>query len=152
MKSIKLSELLFSVSKHIPNHEKVNTEVSKVTIGWHIEHVFLVVEKVTESIKVADPEKYKRKFNLLRSVVFALKKIPRGKGKSPKAVLPKTYDSGILTTHFTKVKSTLKDLETIPEENYFKHPVFGHLKLLKTITFLELHTKHHLKIIEDILS
>jgi hypothetical protein len=37
------------------------------------------------------------------------------------------------------------------QEQYFHHPFFGHLKLNKTIKFLEIHTNHHLQIIHEII-
>jgi hypothetical protein len=43
-------------------------------------------------------------------------------------------------------------LETISKDRYFTHPFFGDLTLNQTINFLEIHTKHHLEIIEDIIS
>jgi hypothetical protein len=36
-------------------------------------------------------------------------------------------------------------------DKYFDHPYFGNLRLNKTIKFLEIHTKHHLEIINDII-
>jgi hypothetical protein len=36
-------------------------------------------------------------------------------------------------------------------DKYFEHPYFGKLRLNKTIKFLEIHTNHHLEIINDIL-
>jgi len=41
-------------------------------------------------------------------------------------------------------------LKTLPKDRYFEHPFFGKLKLKQTINFLEIHTMHHLDIIEDI--
>lgn len=152
MGSKKLNKLLTKVGQRIPQHQTLNLEVSASNAGWHIEHILLVIEKIIEALKTAEPKNYKWQFNLIRSIVFATHKIPRGKGKSPKAVLPKNYDAVMLTEHYAKVERKVDELESISKDNYFKHPVFGDLRLLKTITFLEIHTKHHLKIIDDILS
>ena len=42
-------------------------------------------------------------------------------------------------------------LENISKDHYFEHPFFGKIKRKETIRFLEIHTNHHLKIIDDIL-
>ena len=34
---------------------------------------------------------------------------------------------------------------------YFRHLIFGNLNKKRTIRFLQIHTAHHLKIIQDIL-
>jgi len=56
-----------------------------------------------------------------------------------------------LQTQFEIAKKTIKDLETLDPKSNFKHPLFGRLNLKQTRFFLIIHTKHHLKIIEDIL-
>jgi len=80
---------------------------------------------------------------MLKIIVFTRKKIPRGRAKSPKIVIPKKYDE----------LSLEKDCKNsiIDKDKYFKHPYFGDLKLDKAIQFLEIHTNHHLEIIHDIL-
>ena len=66
-------------------------------------------------------------------------------------VTPKIYDEKTLVEHLELTKSKIQELEIIDSKKYFNHPVFGHLKLSKTIKFFEIHTNHHLKIINDIL-
>jgi hypothetical protein len=39
----------------------------------------------------------------------------------------------------------------VSKDHFFEHPYFGKLKLKETIRFLEIHTTHHLSIIEDIV-
>jgi hypothetical protein len=45
----------------------------------------------------------------------------------------------------------LLELEHLDAKSNFMHPYFGQLNLKQTKKFLALHTKHHLKIIDDIL-
>ena len=103
-------------------------------------------------LKNSNPDDYKYNFNLKRSIVYFRKKIPRGVGKAPKSV--RTFDEitfGDLQTQFEVAKKTIKDLENLDPKSNFRHPVFGRLNLKQTRFFLIIHTKHHLKIIEDIL-
>jgi hypothetical protein len=81
-----------------------------------------------------------------------MKKIPRGKAKAPKVVQPKAnLDNEGLLNHLSLTRNKIKTLETLSKDKYFNHPFFGDLKLGQSINFLEIHTKHHLNIIEDII-
>jgi hypothetical protein len=81
-----------------------------------------------------------------------MKKIPRGRAKSPDVVEPKgTITKESLQSHLDKTYAHLTSIPKIGNDQYFEHPIFGHLKLKDTLVFLEIHTRHHLQIIEDIL-
>ena len=77
-------------------------------------------------------------------------KLPH-RAKSPEVVVPKTYDEMTLKEHLQTAKSKIQDLKNISSDKYFDHPFFGNLKLDSTIKFLEIHTNHHLEIINHIL-
>lgn len=47
--------------------------------------------------------------------------------------------------------STLKELFSLNQNQYFSHYIFGILNRDKTLRFIEIHTNHHLKIVRDIL-
>jgi hypothetical protein len=80
-----------------------------------------------------------------------LHKIPRGKARAPKVVQPEGYISKeSLQMHLDKVYQNIENWEALHENCYFFHPYFGNLNKKATEKFLALHTKHHLKIIEDI--
>jgi hypothetical protein len=84
---------------------------------------------------------------------LATKKIPRGKAKAPKVVVPKEgVTIANLEQHLAKARDAIKALEFVSKNHFFKHPYFGNLKKKQTILFLEIHTQHHLKIILDIVS
>ena len=68
---------------YVEQEYQLNTAVSSVNVGWHIEHSSLVIIKIVESISKSDLKKYKWKFNIKRSFVFFLEKFPRGKAKAP---------------------------------------------------------------------
>jgi hypothetical protein len=149
----KLEALLTQLESKIPFSENSNNEVSKGSVGWHIEHSLLSLNGVTNLLIQSNPKEYKWKFNFVRFIVLSLKKIPRGRAKSPEVVQPKdNIDKINLTTHLLKTRNKIKELEMLSKDKYFKHPFFDDLKLNQTINFLEIHTKHHLEIIEDIIN
>jgi hypothetical protein len=147
----KLQQLLLVVEEKIPHHEKLNTTVSASSVGWQIEHILLTIKIILEGLKTSNPKDYKWKFNILRAVVYTTKKIPRGRAKAPSIVRPEKYDEATIRHHLQKVKDALQNTEELHEHQYINHPFFGHLRMKKTITFLEIHTMHHLKIIDDII-
>jgi hypothetical protein len=145
--NIQLTELETKISKQ----NVFSEEVSKSNIGWHIEHTLLTTNLIIEEVKKSNPSDFKWSFKLPRLLVFAMNKIPRGRANSPKVVVPKTFNEKTLKEHLQIAKSKIQNLENISSDKYFNHPFLGNLKLAKTIKFLEIHTNHHLEIINDIL-
>lgn len=148
----KLISLIDIVHTKIPYHEKINISVSRSSVGWHIEHTLLVAIKISEAINKSNPDDYKWKFNLSRLYVYTLNKIPRGRGKAPKTVQPAgeiTFQT--LNNNLAIAKSKIEQLYMLDDNCYFIHPYFGKLNLKSTLKFLNIHTQHHLKIIEEIL-
>ncbi len=148
----RLDKLLTQLETKIPFYETAKIEVSTGTVGWHIEHSLLTLNGITDFLIESNPEDYKWKFNFVRIIVLSMKKIPRGRAKSPEIVQPKdNIDKTHLEIHLSKTRNNIKKLEHLSRKKYFEHPFFGKLKLQQTINFLEIHTNHHLEIIEDII-
>jgi hypothetical protein len=147
-----LDAILPELANYIADYNQFNHAISEASVGWHIEHSLLVIKQVTATVAQSEPKLYKSKFNLSRFFVFLLKTIPRGKAKAPKVVIP--VDEITIETLQESLKNTyqaityLKDCEA---NQYFMHPFFGQLNKKQTIKFLAIHTKHHLKIVRDIL-
>jgi len=148
----KLKELLNELETKISQQEIFNEDISKSNVGWHLEHTLLAINKIIEALKESDPRNYRWSFKLPRILVFTMNKIPRGRAKSPKVVVPKTYDQDTLRKHLKNTILNIEVLENIDPNKYFNHPFFGNLKLEKAIKFLEIHTTHHLEIINDIIA
>lgn len=148
----KINELLKELDDKIPKQEILNEKISKSNVGWHIEHTLLTINLIINELKKSNSNDYKWSFKLSRIIVFLTNKIPRGKGKSPRAVVPKAYDQNSLIKHLHLTYLNVESLNSISADKYFNHPYFGNLNLGKTIKFLEIHTKHHLEIINDIVN
>jgi len=149
----KLKLLLKELENKIENFELVNPSVSNSSIGWHIEHSFLVVNVIIEGLKKSNPNDYKWKFNLKRLYVYTINKIPRGRGKVPKRVQPQNnFSHESLKNHFVITTEKLKELSKLNPRTYIEHPVFGMLNVKPTLKFLLIHTQHHIDIINDIIN
>ncbi len=147
-----VENLIQQLENEIPNYTLVNTSVSAGSVGWHIEHTLLTYQLIIDTLQKSDPTKYKWAFNFIRTLVFLRKKIPRGKAKSPKQVTPKDdFNDVSLSNKIVIAREKTKLLNALEKNNYFEHPFFGQLNLKATIQFLEIHTQHHLNIINDIV-
>jgi hypothetical protein len=147
-----LDAILPELANYIADYNQFNHAISEASVGWHIEHSLLVIKQVTATVAQSEPKLYKSKFNLSRFFVFLLKTIPRGKAKAPKVVIP--VDEITIETLQESLKNTYQAiayLKDCQENQYFMHPFFGQLNKKQTIKFLAIHTKHHLKIVRDIL-
>ncbi|MEO6221462.1 MAG: hypothetical protein ABIO81_13600 [Ginsengibacter sp.] len=148
----KLLNLLTELESKVPNSEKLDLSISKSPVGWHIEHTLMTTIQIIEALENSNPQDYKWKFNLPKVFIYAINKIPRGRGKAPKSVQPK---GAIVTDNLKKnilvAKMKVKELTNLDSNNYFEHPYFGKLNLKPTIRFLKIHTKHHIEIINDII-
>ena len=136
----------------ITNSDIKATDVSTNGIDWHLDHSLKVIIVVTKALKKSDPSKFQRKYNLLRSVIFMSGKIPRGKGKAPRSVLPP--DNVLkedLYLQFDSAVEALNQIEKLDPSSNFKHPYYGQLDLKMSLRFLLIHTNHHLKIMKEIL-
>jgi hypothetical protein len=147
-----LNILLNDLEGKIDSKDSINPSVSKSDVSWHIAHSLKVISKVVETVKISNPQEYRWKFNHTRSFVYLFNYFPRGKGKAPKAVVPTdAQTSEQLREDLQTVRLMLLELKHLDAKSNFMHPYFGQLNLKQTKKFLALHTKHHLKIINDIL-
>lgn len=146
-----LDSFLQEFETQIPQWNIKNPEVSTADTGWHIAHSVLVLNMVLDGLIASNPEKFKPSFNVLRTMVFLTKKIPRGRGKAPEMAIPKTYSRESLTSGIFEARKKLKRAAGLHPNCYIQHPLFGMLNLKQTLNFLSIHTMHHLKIIRDIL-
>jgi hypothetical protein len=149
----KIDLLLKNVESKIAFRNNKNTSVSKSDVAWHLDHVLKVINGISSVVKKSNPDDYKPSFNFKRILVLSLGKIPRGKAKAPETVVSigeVTLEE--LNLQLEKAKIAVLDFETCAPKSNFKHPYFGALNLKQTIRFLEIHTHHHLKIVEDIIN
>ena len=148
-----LIALINELETKLPFIEQKKESVSQVTVGWHLEHSLLALVKMITAVEHSNPADFKWKFNVNRSIVIALGKFPRGRGKAPDSVKPgeeitRTNITGLIE----KAKQKAESFEKLSKDKFFKHPIFGDLKGKQAHRIIAIHTHHHLKIINDILA
>lgn len=148
----KLESLVNTLEKKIDYPAILNTEISKGSVGWHVEHVLLTLNGITKAIMHSNPREYKRKFSLAKFYVFAFKKIPVGSIQAPASMRPlDNFTKKSLRDHFKISCDSIRKLDSLERNNFFMHPFFGHLNIKSTKKFLQIHTRPHLNIIDKIL-
>jgi len=149
----KLEAIISKLESKISDFECLDTGVSFAYVGWHIEHSAMVINGIIAELKKSNPTNYVWKFNLSRLVILGINKIPKGKGKAPKQVVPQgIIEPARLKISLENAKKNIAELDKLEANSFFNHPYFGDLNLKVTKKFLLIHTNHHLKIIEDILN
>ncbi|MEM6299364.1 MAG: DinB family protein [Bacteroidota bacterium] len=139
------------LEKYIPEASKRNESVSKVDVGWHLDHSMKVLSGITQALGHSDPKVFRSTFNIQWQFI-KLRGIPRGVGRAPKQVSPeKSKSIQELKSQLEQTRNTLKKLSNLHAKSHFEHPYFGNMDLKNTQKFMRMHTQHHLKIIDDIL-
>lgn len=151
----KLSELTSQINllqNYLQDYEEVNPSISQASIGWHMEHSLIVIEKMIYGLELSHPNEYKWRFNLGKIIAFTLNRFPRGKAKAPRISLPKS-EPNIETIQLLiqNLDSKLENWNNLPEKSFILHPYFGPLKKDEVLKCLVIHTKHHLAIIRGII-
>ena len=143
---------LTEIRKYIPQKDQYEASVSKANVAWHLSHMLMVIDSVCKAMQKSKPENYKSKFNLNRTLVFTLNKIPRGRGRSPKIVRPPDDISAAhIEQQLSEVSTALAAYVQLETNAHFTHPFFGMLNKKQAVKFLKIHTEHHLKIVREVL-
>ena len=130
----------------------VNESVSKASVGWHLEHLLLILNSSLKGLTLTNPKDYNPKFSLKKFVFVNFGMIPRGKISSPKQFVPvnvPTQESILKLMNLAKTR--LEAVKSLPEKSFITHPFLGDFDKKTTLRFLWLHSNHHLKIVDDIL-
>ncbi len=143
---------LHRIEQYLPYSDSLNATVSKVNIAWHLDHSLKVINQVCSTLKNSNPLAYKRKLNFTRTAVFIMGSMPRGRGVATKSVTTLTnIKIDDILFQLEEAKQKLAEIDTYSNKSNFSHSIFGQLNKRQTKKFLKIHTRHHLKIIADIL-
>lgn len=147
-----LDEQFSQIEDYIAQRDSLNPKVSKVDVAWHLDHMLKTINVICASLEASNPDEYQSNFNFTRAVIYVWGDFPRGVAKSPRVVRPPDV---ILTEDLYRqlemAKENLKAIQTLDANAHFEHPYFSILDKKQSIRFLKIHTRHHLKIVRDIV-
>lgn len=147
-----ITNQLQKIESLLPKIDVTNNQVSKASVGWHLEHSLLILNSSLKGLTMTEPKDYKPKFSVKKFVFLNFGLIPRGKIRAPKQFIPlevPTQESILKLMSLTKER--LEAAKNLPEKSFITHPFLGDFDKKTTLRFLWLHTNHHLKIADDIL-
>ena len=146
-----LEKLLNEAEKSISDFARHQPEVSAGTVGWHIDHLLLTMALTLKNMSTSSPQDYRKEYNFWRTVCLGFRWLPRGKVKAPKVVTPVSIkEEKQLMEQLENIRQAVREAVSLHPLQFMKHPFFGKLKRDTAFRFLEIHTRHHLKIIEHI--
>ncbi len=126
--------------------------VSSKTVGWHIDHALRTIYAIIKALQRSEPSLYKWRFNLGRVFILTFKFIPRGTAMAPENVVSHSnVNKERILVLLDKVEASLSRLTELHPCSHFVHADAGTLKLDEAKKFTLIHTRHHIKIIKDIL-
>ncbi len=143
---------LEELRRFVPDAATVVPDVSKWSVGMHIQHCGLAMSVVCPSLVAAQAPAPRSRFNPVRSVIFLTGRIPRGRGKSPAQAVPtEGVQAGELEPLLDECEVWLERVRGVPADHWYEHFAFGILDRDRTLKFIRIHNGHHLRIIQDIL-
>ena len=127
--------------------------VSEWSIGMHVHHCGLAMIRICQSLVASTPPPPRSRFSFRTTLVFSSGRIPRGRGRSPDAVLPRQDISPAeLLTLLDEAERILSEAHDLDPKTWSRHFAFGVLDRNKTLRFVRIHNRHHLRIISDIVA
>ncbi len=132
--------------------------VSSWSVGQQLEHILLANEFVLGQIlsNYTRTSDRSEKTGWILYLILWTGYIPRGRGKSPKEIIPEIRSKQQLEKKLQLVEDLKNEVEkkraVIEQSLYgFPHPLFGMMTVKQWLRFNDIHTRHHLKIIRDIV-
>ena len=152
-----IDELIALAGRH-ELHDVAAPKVSKWTVGKQLEHLLLSHDSILDVLdRLIDgrqgPAPGGKTF--IGRVVLATGFIPRGAGKAPEFAEPAGRDAADIEAGLRRLAERIAQLaEQLPllEEAGWRcrHPYFGALDVGEWMRFMDIHHRHHLKIVRDI--
>lgn len=148
----KIEYQLQKIEALLPQITVTNNKVSKASVGWHLEHLLLILNSSLKGLTMTDPKDYNPTFSIKKFIFLNFGLIPRGRIRAPKQFFPAeipTVES--ITKLLNLARERLRATEELHEKSFITHPFLGDFDKKTTFRFLWLHSNHHLKIADDIL-
>ena len=126
--------------------------------GWcpaeHLDHCAKVARLMLEVVNSAGALPAGNGISTLGRVILIFGWIPRGRGKAPKRVFGSRVDGAALLASLQEVEELVERVDAAAVSRsrvpVVPHPKFGGLTGDEALRFIDIHNRHHLRIITDI--
>lgn len=147
-----------SCRRYCPQAAQRCAAVSVWSVGQQLDHVALVNAAVLAQVNGQGLlDETDKGWNLLGFMVMTSGWIPRGKGPSPDIFKSQDPDYQALAGRFRDLSSGFAALapqmaEIEADRRRFPHPAFGGFTRRDWLRLVDIHQRHHLKIMRDIVA
>ena len=145
-----------AVARDPPELARRAPEVSAWSVAQQLEHLVLSDRTILDGLEKIERGEIAARGGgetLLGRVILLAGRIPRGKGKAPERVLPSGLDGEATAAALETVKRRFESLDLArldASAGTFAHPFFGHLTGGRWLRFVDVHHRHHGRIIDEI--
>ena len=127
--------------------------VSAWSVGTHIQHLSLAMSGISKALLASSSPMPPPRFSVPKFFVLLFGRIPRGRGRAPKVTIPEKESSKEeILVALAAARQGMEAAQSVPFDRWFQHPMFGPLTKDQTLRFVEIHNRHHLAIIKEILA
>jgi hypothetical protein len=119
----------------------------------HVHHCCLAMMGVCRSLAASRPPPPPSRFSILAALILVAGRIPRGRAKAPESAVPRSVlGAAELSSLVDECERTVGAAKRLDRGAWFKHFALGVLPRDRALRFLDVHNRHHLKIVAEILS
>lgn len=127
--------------------------ISSWSVGMHVHHCALSVIGICRTLAASTPPPPRERSSLLASMVLRVGRMPRGRARAPEVVVPaENIPREELVALLDECERQLASVQAMNRDAWFRHFFFGVLKRDRAVKFIDMHNRHHLRIISDIVS
>lgn len=159
-----LQDLLDQAASYLEQSDEVLFNVHPNITGWsvaeHLYHITLAnasIPKLIERMKIGKLGNEEDEPKPAMIAIIEEGYIPGGRQAPERVVPPSDLTSETLNRDFNRMRNATQRLEPILDElpaitRRFPHMFFGPLSATQWVRFMEIHTRHHMKIVEKLVA
>jgi hypothetical protein len=132
-------------------HADVSAPLSQWSVGMHVHHCCLAMISIGKGLAKSALPSPPSKPSPRKLIALKFGFIPRGRAKNPSRTDPQVLPADQLFGLIDEAERQLAASATVDPGQWISHPIFGTLRRDAALRFVEVHNRHHLKIVRDIL-
>jgi hypothetical protein len=130
--------------------------ISSWSVAQQIDHTLKVRKRIVD-LMLSGPAELGGRMKPVGHLLLFFDWLPRGVGRAPEHTHGKEKPANELATALAHSRDLIDRLRAAPDvlarpERVLPHPRFGSLSAFEGLRFTGLHDRHHLRLIDDILS
>ncbi len=137
----------------LPHRDVIAPTVSQWSVGMHLHHSALAMQVVAAELLRCDTAAPRWQLNPMRTLILLTGRIPRGRAQVPAAARPvPDLSEDRVASALKEAAQSVRQLPDARADAWFRHFALGVIRARSVPRFLEVHNRHHVRIISDILA